>query len=517
MKKLMAFLLSCTIIAGVLAQSALAAPPDFLSANTEITQTDETDSDTQTDQTASEENEQTAAEEQSGDYATGSQKLDISQGTVPFIDESDPLMKDLAVYMVELTTDTLIHSRNATERKYPASLTKIMTAILTLEHFDDLSEEITFTAELQNYVYEINVSYGGGISTGGIVLGETLTVEQLLYAIMLPSANEAAVMLANEIGGGSLETFADMMNEKAKEIGCLDTHFVNSNGLFDENHYSTAYDMYLITKYALQYDTFRKIVSTPSYDTGPTNQQDNLHWDNTNKMIVEGSGFYYPQITGVKTGTLEEAGRCLITTAEKDGYEYLLVMMGAPYLDENGEYISPNQAFVLTAQFYDWVFDTYKAKTIVEKGDKVSSINNLRLAKGGKDHLQLVSGQTFSALIPNNIDVSNVRRIAYNLNGERIGENDYATAPIQKGDVMGELKLILYGSELGSVDLIAAEDIEVSPLLAVLDQISRMFQSFWFKFLFLFLLLFVVIFIISTIIKNKRKKKYRRVNRKRYL
>ena len=392
-----------------------------------------------------------------------------------------------------------------------------MTAILTLEHFDDLSEEITFTAELQNYVYEINVSYGGGISTGGIVLGETLTVEQLLYAIMLPSANEAAVMLANEIGGGSLETFADMMNEKAKEIGCLDTHFVNSNGLFDENHYSTAYDMYLITKYALQYDTFREIVSTPSYDTGPTNKQDNLHWDNTNKMIVEGSGFYYPQITGVKTGTLEEAGRCLITTAEKDGYEYLLVMMGAPYLDENGEYISPNQAFVLTAQFYDWVFDTYKAKTIVEKGDKVSSINNLRLAKGGKDHLQLVSGQTFSALIPNNIDVSNVRRIAYNLNGERIGENDYATAPIQKGDVMGELKLILYGSELGSVDLIAAEDIEVSPLLAVLDQISRMFQSFWFKFLFLFLLLFVVIFIISTIIKNKRKKKYRRVNRKRYL
>lgn len=170
-------------------------------------------------------------------------------------------MKDLAVYMVELTTDTLIHSRNATERKYPASLTKIMTAILTLEHFDDLSEEITFTAELQNYVYEINVSYGGGISTGGIVLGETLTVEQLLYAIMLPSANEAAVMLANEIGGGSLETFADMMNEKAKEIGCLDTHFVNSNGLFDENHYSIAYDMYLITKYALQYDTFREIVS----------------------------------------------------------------------------------------------------------------------------------------------------------------------------------------------------------------------------------------------------------------
>lgn len=111
--------------------------------------------------------------------------------------------------------------------------------------------------------------------------------------------------------------------------------------------------------------------------------------------------------------------------------------------------VTPNQAFVLTAKFYDWVFDTYKAKTIVEKGDKVSSINNVRLAKDGKNHLQLVSAQTFSALIPNNIDVTNVRRIAYNNNGERIGENDYVTAPIEKGAKMGTLKLILYGQRAG--------------------------------------------------------------------
>ena len=344
-----------------------------------------------------------------------------------------------------------------------------------------------------------------------------MTVEQLLYAIMLPSANEAAVMLAYEIGGGSLEKFVDMMNQKAAEIGCTNTHFVNSNGLFDENHYSTAYDMYLITKYALQYEKFREIVATPSYDTGPTNKQDNLHWDSTNKMIVEGSGFYYPEITGVKTGTLEEAGRCLITTAEKDGYEYLLVMMGAPYIDENGDYISPNQAFTLTAQFYDWVFDTYKAKTIVEKGDKVSSINNVRLAKDGKDHLQLVSGQTFSALLPDNIDVSNVRRIAYNLDGERIGENDYITAPVEKGTKLGTLKLMLYGSELGEVDLIAGEDIEESPLLVMMDNISNMFHSFWFKFLFLFVLLSVLMYIFLTISRAKRRKKYRKINRRRYL
>ena len=321
MKKLMAFLLSCTIIAGVLAQSALAAPPDFLSANTEITQTDETDSDTQTDQTASEENEQTAAEEQSGDYATGSQKLDISQGTVPFIDESDPLMKDLAVYMVELTTDTLIHSRNATERKYPASLTKIMTAILTLEHFDDLSEEITFTAELQNYVYEINVSYGGGISTGGIVLGETLTVEQLLYAIMLPSANEAAVMLANEIGGGSLETFADMMNEKAKELGMENTHFMNTNGLDEDDHYSSARDVAIMSRELMKHETIFNYTSIWM----DTLRGGKFQLANTNKLIR-----FYDGANGLKTGSTSKALCCLSAAAKRNDMQLIAVVLGAP-------------------------------------------------------------------------------------------------------------------------------------------------------------------------------------------
>lgn len=510
MKRLLAFLMSL-LMAGSMLSPVL---PAFAESAVETSQSEEEDAGTEilpTDESETSSEEAT----QSTDYAEGSGKLDISQGTVPFIDESDPLMDNLAVYMVELTTDTLIHARNATERRYPASLTKIMTAILTIENIPDLDREITFTADLQNYVYEINLSYGGGISTGGITLNETLTAEQLLYAILLPSANEAAIMLAYEIGDGSLDKFADMMNEKAKEIGCQDTHFVNSNGLFDENHYTTAYDLYLITKYALQYDLFRQIVSTPSYDTGPTNKQENLHWDNTNQMIVEGSGFYHPEITGVKTGTLEEAGRCLITTAEKDGYEYLLVLLGAPYMDQDGNYISPNQAFVLTSQFYDWVFDTYKAKTIVEKGDKVSSINNVRLAKDGKDFLQLVSAETFSALIPDNIDVSNVRRIAYNNNGERIGENDYVTAPIEKGAKMGTLKLILYGSVLGEVDLIAAEDIEVSPLLLTLDEISQFFQNFWFRFVFLFVALVVVFSIIANVIKRKKRKRYRRVTRRR--
>ena len=134
--------------------------PAFAQTTTETsTETQEEDTGSEI-QAAGEQDAESESSSSSSDYAEGAGKLDISQGTVPFIDESDPLMENLAVYMVELTTDTLIHSRNANERRYPASLTKIMTAILTLENIPDLDREITFTAELQNYVYEINLSYG---------------------------------------------------------------------------------------------------------------------------------------------------------------------------------------------------------------------------------------------------------------------------------------------------------------------------------------------------------------------
>ena len=430
MKKLMAFLLSCTIIAGVLAQSALAAPPDFLSANTEITQTDETDSDTQTDQTASEENEQTAAEEQSGDYATGSQKLDISQGTVPFIDESDPLMKDLAVYMVELTTDTLIHSRNATERKYPASLTKIMTAILTLEHFDDLSEEITFTAELQNYVYEINVSYGGGISTGGIVLGETLTVEQLLYAIMLPSANEAAVMLANEIGGGSLETFADMMNEKAKELGMENTHFMNTNGLDEDDHYSSARDVAIMSRELMKHETIFNYTSIWM----DTLRGGKFQLANTNKLIR-----FYDGANGLKTGSTSKALCCLSAAAKRNDMQLIAVVLGAPTSAER---------FASAKSLLDYGFANYAVNTQITAGDEVQKI---AVEKGVDKEVGVVAGDSCSTLVKKGQEDNITKEI-------KIDET--ITAPIEAGQKIGTMTISRDGEVIADIDLNASSAVE---------------------------------------------------------
>lgn len=442
--------------------------------------------------------------------------LDISQGSVPFEDQLSP---DTSVYMMEMKTGTIIHARNENEKRYPASLTKIMTCILALENIPDLSVKITYKSYIQNIVYEMNKEAGWGISLGGLMAGDELTAEQLLYGLMLPSANEIAVILADYIGNGDLDAFYQMMNDKAAELGCQNTHFSNCNGLFDEENYTTAYDMALITQYAMQNETFREIVSTTQYDVKIDDSRNNLSQNHpgeetlsfitTNPLLKQSSGsLYRPEVIGVKTGSLEEAGRCLVSVAQKDGYEYLLVVMNAPYEDANS-------AAQYSCWFYDWAFETFRAKTIVEKGSYIHSINDVRLAKDGKDHLTLMSGQTFTALLPSNIEVDNVRRIAYDLNGNKMTSDNYIEAPVKKGEVLGKLYLMLYGQKLGEVDMLAAEDIEASPLLVTLDKIAGFFSSFAFKFVFLFVLFVVVLYLGLLLVKNREKKRYRKMNRRR--
>lgn len=513
-----AFLIAMTIIISSISTFSLPVSASVQSeTKTESAESQETPADESTDTQAppgTEESTPTTNTQGDADGAATAEEnelaapLDISQGSVPFEADIDP---NVAAYMVELKTGTIIHARNQDKKMYPASLTKIMTAILVLENIPDLSTKITFKSSLQNMMYEINISTPGGISTGGLVAGEELTVEELLYGLMLPSANEIAVMFADYIGGGSLDKFYEMMNQKATELGCKNTHFVNANGLHDTNHYTTAYDMYLITRHALENEKFREIVSTTQYDTGKTNKHDNLRFINTNRMLSTSSSFYLPEVSGVKTGSTDEAGRCLASVAQKNGYEYVLVLMGAPYSDSNS-------SFSLSYQFYDWAFDNYRAKTIVEKGDRCSSINKVRLAKkGSPNHLQLMSGQTFTALLPKNIDVSNVRRIAYDTKGNRISDENYITAPVEKGMPLGELHLMLYGSVLGKVDLLAAETIEASPTLVTLDKIGEFFSSSIVKFTFLFLIVFIVLYTLVMILRNHNRKKYKRVAKRRKL
>ncbi len=438
-----------------------------------------------------------------------------SAATTPSSNYAVPfeINEDGAYYMVEQKTDTLIFAQNEHEKRYPASLTKVMTAILTLENCSDLSEKVTYKLSIQDSIYQLNVAAGGGLSLAGFSAGEEISVQDLLYACLLPSGNEAAEILADYIGGSG-PAFYEMMNDKAKELGARNTNFCNANGLFHENHYTTAYDMYLIASYAMENETFAEMVSTVSYTSEPTNKNENGYtWYNTNRMMNPQSEYYSSLISGVKTGTLDESGRCLITTAEKSGYEYMLVLMGADLYDETGAMLQTRQDFIQTENFYNWAFENYKVKTVIEKGTIVYDLS-LRLAKDGKSKLQLMSGNTFSTLMPQSYNIDNVRAVP-ELDATLLNEDKSIDAPIKKGDVVGELKLILSGKEIGRVDLLAAETVERSEALYLLEQVKGVFNSFVFKFFFLFVVILLVVYVFIMVLRNHNKRKYRRVKRRR--
>ena len=401
-----------------------------------------------------------------------------------------------AVYFINLDTGKVIYEKDADKKVYPASTTKIMTALLALENIPDLD-----TPQIELKLYIQNALSGTGASLAGILRGETFTPRELLYAALLPSGNEAAMMLGDYVGDGSLDYFAEMMNEKAAELGAVNTHFVNASGMHDDDHYTTAYDMYLITMAALENETFREIVSTNYYYAGEDQNGNPLHWNTTNFLISPGSTYYYPYATGVKTGTTDEAGRCLVSTAEKDGYHYLMVMMGAPQYDSNGEKLEENMVFKQTIELYDWAFSSFSNKTLIEKDVGVGEVP-LKLARGGKDYLLIKSGEVFTDLLPNEIEASSITM--------ELDLPAVVNAPIKEGDQVGTIRLMLAGEKIGSVPAVAAEDVDASLIATLIDQFKRLFRSFLAKFIVVFVILSIIAYITITVLRGRNKNRYYR-------
>lgn len=401
-----------------------------------------------------------------------------------------------AVYFINLDTGKVIYEKDADKKVYPASTTKIMTALLALENIPDLD-----TPQIELKLYIQNALSGTGASLAGILRGETFTPRELLYAALLPSGNEAAMMLGDYVGDGSLDYFAEMMNEKATELGAVNTHFVNASGMHDDDHYTTAYDMYLITMAALENETFREIVSTNYYYAGEDQNGNPLHWNTTNFLISPGSTYYYPYATGVKTGTTDEAGRCLVSTAEKDGYHYLMVMMGAPQYDSNGEKLEENMVFKQTIELYDWAFSSFSNKTLIEKDVGVGEVP-LKLARGGKDYLLIKSGEVFTDLLPNEIEASSITM--------ELDLPAVVNAPIKEGEQVGTIRLMLAGEEIGSVPAVAAEDVDASLIATLIDQFKRLFRSFLAKFIVVFVILSIIAYITITVLRGRNKNRYYR-------
>ena len=338
-----------------------------------------------------------------------------------------------ASLIIEENSGKVIHEENSNIQNYPASVTKILTAILTLENC-----ELTDTVTVSKTAIS-NIPSGYVIAP--LFVGEQMSVEDLLYALMLKSANDAAYVLAEHVGG-SVEGFSEMMNKKAEELGCKNSHFVNPNGIHNSNHYTTAYDMYLIARYAMKNEEFVKIVSTYQHALSATNKysKNDRIMKNTNAFVNPSSRYYDENVKGIKTGTTLQAGNCLITSTSKNGFAVITVILGAR---------TSESKFSETKKMMNYTFDNYEFTQIHKKGDVIKNIEVEKATKETKS-LNLVISDDIKA-------INNIKIKAEKIEPE-ISLNDEIIAPISKGQELGTIKYTVDGLEYNA-KLLAENDV----------------------------------------------------------
>ena len=384
----------------------------------------------------------------------------------------------------------VIAAKNQDKKKYPASLTKIVTAIVTLNNVKDLKAKTTVSKGA------ILVLANTGAQVAGLKAGDELTIEQLLYLTMVHSACDACEVLAEYVAG-SITGFVKMMNDWCKSIGCENTNFVNADGLHNPEHYTTAEDMAKITLEALKNETFTKIATTQQYKYGKTN------FIHTNFMLDKFHvTYYYEYAEGIKTGSTTEAGYCVITKASKDGYNYLAIVMDAPVKKLKG--IDTKCSFIDAGTLFDWAFDSLKYSTVIRKNDLVTEIpvNN----GDDADTIQLVAEKDITTIVPTSLDPSAVLV-------KPIDAPSDIDAPITQGDKICKAEIIYADKVIATVNLVAAKSVGLSTFLTVLNAVRNFFGQKAVLVILLVLILLVILYIV--IFANRMRKDKRRIAEKR--
>lgn len=404
----------------------------------------------------------------------------------PYLDPPNIRFAQSALLM-DMASGRVLYSKNLDERVYPASTTKIMTGILALEALN-MGDTVTATYEaLKTITLED--------SHMGILMGEELTVEQLIKGMLVYSANDAANVLAIQVSG-SIESFVDLMNQKAQELGMTNTHFANPCGVHDDNHYTTARDLAILSKYAMKNEQFREIVKMPIYKIPPTNKYTAERiLVNTNLFLgtSRSTYYYYPPAIGIKTGHTSQAGYCLVSAASYNDIEFLAIVMHCSDEDTREQAYS----YIDSKTLFDFGFDHYTKQQIASVGDIVADSkvyeakNDMRVAVTVEDDL--------SALIPSGENSAENIKTTVNL-------PEQLDAPITKGDVLGTVEYTYNDVPLGTVNLVATNDVERNTLLHIFHLIIKVITSPFF-------LVPVIILLIILIFARRRKKKIERQKR----
>ncbi len=402
------------------------------------------------------------------------------------------------ILMVNLEDGNSIIEKNADKKSMPASFVKITTAILVLENCPDLEEPVTVST---NAVRVLANTYS---SVANLKPGEILSVQDLLYSLLVSSANDAATVLAEHVAG-DIESFVGLMNEKVRALGCESTNFINPHGLDNPEQYTTARDMVTIVRHALTFPLFEEITSTFRYTVPATNKSRERKLISTVSFMNPGiKDYYYEYATGIKTGTTTGAGRCVVSKASKDGYSYLIVVMNAPMVNIDSDPILENTAFTDSKALFEWTFKNIRLRTVAEAGRVVGEVP-LKLSLK-TDHVQLVPEKEFAALVPIG---EGAESVLVEIVPESIPEK--LEAPVKKGQIIGKARVLYAEEEVAIFNLVANEDIDRSFLLYLGSLIKKLASTFVFRLIMLIVALCTGFFSLLLFLRWRNKKKRRKI------
>ncbi len=419
----------------------------------------------------------------------------------------DAEMEKLGLYsecllLMSADNGEVIFAKNETMQSAPASLTKIVTACVVLENCSDLTAPVTVT---EQSLHELD---GTGSSLGGLKAGETLSLYDMLCCLLLQSANEAATTLANYVTNGDRAAFIAKMNELAERLGCTDSHFVNPHGLDDEDQYVSAENIAKFFKYALEFPAFAEIVGKNSYTLPATNMQGERTIHSTNFMLNSAYKDYYCKyVKGGKTGTTSQAGRCVVTLASNDGYNYIGVAMRSIFEDVDRDGVEENGAFLDCKKMFEWAFKNIRLVAVCDPEKIVAEIP-VKYART-TDFVSLVPAETVYSLVPTGTDSGS---LLIETIPDTVPES--VNAPIKERQVICKGRVLYAGKVIREIDLVSRSQIKRSFLAFIGTELQALFGSWIFRIAAVAVLAALIVLLVlrSRRVKAKRSGSFRVLN-----
>ncbi len=377
-----------------------------------------------------------------------------------------------AALLVEAETGTVLYDQDAERELAPASITKVMTALLVFEAIEkgQLKLDQVITASPSALV---GLPWDASNADPAIAAGEELTVENLLYCTLVVSANEACNILAEAVSG-SVGNFVKLMNDRAAELGCTNTHFANTNGLTADGHYSTAMDIWRMTREALKHELFQYLTCATWKTIPPTNKCDHERILHTTNSLLDGwryGGYQYRYATGIKTGSTDEAGHCLVASASQGSRSLVSVILGAEVVPD-GRGGTDIQSFTETVRLMEWGFDNFTTKTVLTEEELIVEVP-VELSRE-TDYVVAHPAYTATAVLPDDLEPESLERVV-DLHSETV------EAPVRAGDELGTITLRYGDRDYATVPLLALSDVSASKFLMAKKALFDFFSQTWVK------------------------------------